>query len=128
MRPFIRLHSVLVLALLGSSAPLLANQVCRSVNADEFARYIGEKKPEEIVFFASWCGGCVAHLRAADSQTSVLVAAFDEKKAAEKALGSLFKENGPACFFDQDGSIVKAYDVSGLPSTKKLTMPPASGS
>lgn len=120
MRPFLNaaLASTALLSLPVAAHPTPAE--CEPIKAEEFSRFVSDKKPEEIVFFASWCGGCVSHLKTASVEKSVLVVAFDEKKSAEKAMRSIFKKGGPKCFFDADGSIVKAYGVVGLPYTKKL--------
>ena len=93
---------------------------CLTSDAKAFEAFVASHKPDKIIFFASWCSGCVDHIKTA-SANSVFVATFDDKDTASSALSSLTGNTDKRrCFFDGKGEISKAYGVTDLPFAKTL--------
>ena len=76
---------------------------------------------EKVVFFASWCSGCVDHIKEAPPR-SVFVATFDEKQKASEALVFLLgNKDKRKCFWDNDGKMRDFFKVTSLP--KSIALP-----
>lgn len=90
-----------------------AAQSCPTLNQVGLAKLARERGPLKLVFFASWCGECLTHLRQAQDKNTLLIAAFDEKKAAERVIAKLAPRS--ECYFD-DG-LAAAFKIDGVPAT-----------
>lgn len=90
-----------------------AAQLCPLLNQEGLAKLARERGPLKLVFFASWCGECLTHLRQAQDKNTLLIAAFDEKKAAERVIAKLAPRS--ECYLD-DG-LAAAFKVDGVPAT-----------
>ena len=115
-------HSVLIVLWI-FTVPLHAAELCPAADIGSLQLALKDKAAAEVNFFASWCASCKKHLSAATS-SDVFIAVFDEKAAAEKVVAHVAREPLPRCFWDQDGSIAKAYDVKGLPAQRPAEISP----
>ncbi len=88
-----------------------ATAACPPLSRDGLAQLLAKRPIRKLVFFASWCGECRSHIVAADPKTDVLIAAFDEQKAAERVLARL--ELNVTCFTDQ--GLTSAFGVRSVP-------------
>jgi len=73
----------------------------------------------ELVFFASWCTACKAHLTAHHSGHTVLIGSFDKAERLEQVIRVL-KPNAP-CYLD-DG-ITAALGIASLPKVVAWPLP-----
>ena len=64
-----------------------------------------------VVFFATWCAPCRAHVRTADAKT-VLVGAFDDPERLNRALGPV--DPRIPCLADR--GIAAALGIKGVPA------------
>ena len=94
-----------------------AGPVCSSPQSDWQKSHLKAKGFTEVIFFASWCQSCVSHLQAATDK-SLLVAVYDTRAAAEKALAHIFRKNSPPppCVFDANHQLGKEFQVDSLPA------------
>lgn len=96
-----------------NSFPAAAGGVCSRLNYSELLRQLTGKEGVQVIFFASWCSGCKAHLKNADSNNAILISVFDEEKTAEEIVLKMKLKS--KCFIS-DG-IEKKLKVSDLPKT-----------
>lgn len=110
----IRIIAFLIVATV--NGVLLASPHCPPADVKTLDQAIKEYSPKKIIFFASWCKNCKEHLMKANISSSIFVAAFDEQSRAEKVMNTFFKDNDQVkCLWDVEKTIVKKYNVKGLP-------------
>lgn len=112
-----KISFLLLLALL----PLNGEAACKILSLDEFAKVL-TPEVKQIVFFASWCKGCEAHLTPEFGKNSIFVATSDDRSKAERVLQSRFGKEADSitCVFDEDESLAKKYGAKFLPYVKVL--------
>ena len=108
--PFIRLVW-LAAVIVGLHAPLAHAEVCPKLSPSALSGLVKERGPLKLIFFASWCGECLHHMRATQTKNTLLIATFDEKDAVEQVIQKL-RPNAP-CYLD-DGVAAK-LGVNGVP-------------
>ncbi|MEN9836088.1 MAG: hypothetical protein RL011_2281 [Pseudomonadota bacterium] len=96
------------------SGPLAeAGELCPKLGQAGLAKLARERGPLKLVFFASWCGECLSHLRNAQGKNTLLIATFDEKLAAERVIAKLAPKS--ECYLD-DG-LASFFKVEAVPAT-----------
>ena len=98
-------------AIAGLQAPLAHAEICPKISPSALATLVKERGPLKLIFFASWCGECMHHIRATQPKNTLLIATFDEKDAVEPVIQK-FGPNAP-CYFD-DGVAAK-LGVNSVP-------------
>ena len=68
-----------------------------------------------VIFFASWCSQCVAHLKEYRPGEDLFVLAFDEQESGVRALSAVVGEIKVLCYWDYKNGIVDRYGVKSLP-------------
>ncbi len=98
-----------------------AESLCPPGDLKALAAWLEQKPAEELVFFASWCVSCKAHIQGAKSG-QILIASFDERSAAEKVVRHLTEEGDtpPRCLWDERNEIAERYGVKGIPATRRI--------
>lgn len=102
--------SLLILFCAESRADLLAQPSCEIGGMSHLAKMIAQRQPTKLIFFASWCPACREHLLQSNPAKNILIAAFDEKEQAEKALAAL-KISTPCLLDDGIAKELKVIDV-----------------
>ena len=93
-----------------------AQAVCPNLDVAGLKRLVANRKVTPVIFFASWCTECAVHLRQKLASGTLLIATFDERRAAEVVLKQL-AITAP-CYLDQ--GIASAYQVKSIPMTLRL--------
>lgn len=101
----------LAAVLLGLHAPLARADVCPKLSSSALSGLVKERGPLKLIFFASWCGECLHHIRATHTKNTLLIATFDEKDAVEQVIQKL-RPNAP-CYLD-DG-VAEKLGINGVP-------------
>lgn len=105
-----------IAALLSVTTPAAA-VTCPETDMQSLRAELKGQGETTIVFFASWCSSCSANLTKSHSASTIFVAAFDERKAAE-AVADHYKITG-RCFTDRD--IAETLGVKALPASRVVT-------
>lgn len=99
-----------MLACLAFAARLEA--ACPDLDAKGLQALVSKGAPTRVVFFASWCGDCQAHLPGDRPQSTLYIATFDERPAAEAVANKLLPSG--RCYVDQ--GIAAALGIKGVPA------------
>lgn len=86
---------------------------CEAGGMSRLNKMASEGHITSVIFFASWCPSCREHLVHSNPKKDLLIATFDEKKQAEKALVAL--NTSTPCLLD-DG-IAKELKILDVPFT-----------
>jgi hypothetical protein len=91
---------------------------CREMSYKDFAKQSLQWRGKQVVAFASWCSSCKSNVLDAKKKPNefILVAAFDDREAAENVLKK-WSIQAP-CFMGED--LVDGLGISSLPWSKKL--------
>lgn len=91
---------------------------CEEITHRDFLDRSSNWRGKTLVAFASWCSSCRSNITEARKNPDhfVLIAAFDEKSAAEKVIAK-WSIKSP-CFFGED--LVSGLGIPSLPWVKKL--------
>ncbi len=90
-----------------------AGELCPSLGQTELIKLARQRGPLKLVFFASWCGECLHHLKTANGKNTILIATFDEKPAVERVIRKLAPKSD--CFTDEGLSTF--FKVEAVPTT-----------
>ena len=92
-----------------------APRVCRALPADEVEGWLQGKN--RLVFFASWCGSCLTHLKESRGQPRTgLVLVFDDLPKGSRVLATLALDSD--CVTSPD--LVRRFGVTALPFATDL--------
>ena len=101
----------LLICCLGLGGP--AQALCPDLDVFGLKSLVATRKVTPVIFFASWCSECAAHLRQTLAPGTLLIATFDERHAAE-AVVKQFAVTAP-CYLDH--GIAGVYRVKSVPMT-----------
>ena len=87
-----------------------SHKTCDAGGMSRLTKMIAERHPTKLIFFASWCPSCREHLLESNPGKDILIATFDEKEQAEKALTAL-KISAPCLLDDGISKELKVIDV-----------------
>lgn len=97
-----------------------SNLDCKIVPREDLSSFLKQNLAgHNLVFFASWCGGCKDSLEKSQEEGSIAIAVFDNKESAQKALQSVNWQKN--CFVDQDNILAKHFKITSLPAQVKKT-------
>ncbi|MBC7531736.1 MAG: hypothetical protein H7318_09170 [Oligoflexus sp.] len=101
------------LLFLSLASPLAAR--CRTASEAEFkAAALGKTR---VVFFASWCKSCEAHLTPDYAKDSVFVTSYDNAEIADEVLKKFLaaEADHAICIVDRDERLAMLYKLKFLP-------------
>lgn len=88
----------------------LASPHCEAGGMNRLKKIAAEGHTTSVIFFASWCPSCREHLEHSNPEKDLLIATFDEKNQAERALAAL-KISTPCLLDDGIAKELKILDV-----------------
>ena len=98
-------------------APLVYGKECPEIDLAGLNKRMAGKGEIKILFFASWCGSCIDHLKKPQDEKTIFVAVFDEKIEAEKVLEAFKVKND--CFTSE--TLADELKVRELPAERRIT-------
>lgn len=103
----------------GSSTQAKSVQ-CPPLDRKELGAKIQRYGPQKLVFFSTWCGDCVGHLKQSSKwspETFIAIVAFDSRERAESSLSKMGIDIPCA----MDDGIAKLLGVKVVPAERQLT-------
>jgi thiol-disulfide isomerase/thioredoxin len=94
---------------------------CPPLDRKELSTKIQKHGPQKLVFFSTWCGDCVGHLKQSSKwspETFVAIVAFDSRERAEKSLSKMGMDIPCA----MDDGISKLLGVKVVPAERLLDL------
>jgi thiol-disulfide isomerase/thioredoxin len=94
---------------------------CPPLDRKELATKIQKHGPQKLVFFSTWCGDCVAHLKQSSKgspETFIAIVAFDSRERAENSLSKMGMDIPCA----MDDGIAKLLGVKVVPAERLLNV------
>ena len=99
---------------------------CPPLDRKELGTKIQKHGTQKLVFFSTWCGDCVAHLKQSSKwspETFIAIVAFDSRERAEKSLSKMGMDIPCA----MDDGIAKLLGVKVVPAERLLTLSDLNG-
>ena len=101
----------LAAVVVGLHAPLANAEICPKLSPSALSDLVKERGPLKLIFFASWCGECLHHMRATHPKNTLLIATFDEKDAVEKVI----QKFRPTALCYLDDGVAEKLGINGVP-------------